>query len=274
MRKRAIAAFAMVVVVHGTAWAQSPASDADRIRARQVITTMEGILANAITNGAQMVMAQVRTVMPMDRPRLSGTPRVNGVRLENYGVLFNVQVPGLLLPIMWDMRQVVQENQNRQLATELERARASLAVAQGLEREIIERRILFLEQQLGMVNVRGDAGGRTVSAQSLPIVPVGGQQQQPVDPRVIEDPQDAYTREVKAALIDAMLQNSQAFSIGADEWMTIVARDAAESNPLFPGDSIDISTWVMRVKGSVLASLRSGAITLEEARKQVEVREQ
>ena len=42
----------------------------------------------------------------------------------------------------------------------------------------------------------------------------------------------------------------------------------------FPGDSLDSSTWVMSVKGSVLAAYAARTLTREEALKQVDVKEQ
>ena len=71
-----------------------------------------------------------------------------------------------------------------------------------------------------------------------------------------------------------MLENSQGLPIGDDEWLVVAASDDAPRNPLFPGDSVDSSQWVMYVKGSDLAALRSKSIGIEEARKRVIVREE
>jgi hypothetical protein len=95
----------------------------------------------------------------------------------------------------------------------------------------------------------------------------------PVDPGILENPNDAYTREVKAALIDAMLENSGPMALGADEWLTVAARDNAPRDTLIPGDTLDFSTIIFRVKGSDLAAFRAGRLTLEEARTRIEVRE-
>ena len=296
---RCAALLSILLGLSGTASAQATAGapdqsrEADRIRLRQKIATMEAILATAITNGAEMVMAQVRMVMPTDRPRLMSAPHVSGVRLDGYGMLFHVQVPDMQLPILWEVRQIVQSQdaQTRQIAMQLQQMRTELSrMPPGPNRESLERYIFKLEQSLDAGSVRvAEGSGRPLRAASLnPEIGAAagagggragggggaGSRQQAADPRVLEDPQDAYTREVKAALIDAMLQNNQAFALSADEWLTIVANDSVPTNPLQPGDSVDDSTWVMRVKGSVLASYRAGSITIEDARKQVEVTEQ
>ena len=95
----------------------------------------------------------------------------------------------------------------------------------------------------------------------------------PAPADVVNDPEDAYTREVKAALVEAMLESSGSLSLGAEEWLTVAASDNAPRDPLVPGDTVDFSTWVFRVKGSDLAAFRAGRISIDDARKKVEVRE-
>ena len=53
----------------------------------------------------------------------------------------------------------------------------------------------------------------------------------------------------------------------------VAARDSEPGNRLVPGDAYDTTTWVLRVRGADLAAFRAGRLTLEEARKRVEVRE-
>jgi hypothetical protein len=96
---------------------------------------------------------------------------------------------------------------------------------------------------------------------------------QPVTDALLTDPATAYTNEVKAALIEAMLENSGPLGIANDEWLVVAARDSEPGNRLVPGDAYDTTTWVLRVKGADLAAFRAGRLTLEDARQKVEVRE-
>ena len=130
-----------------------------------------------------------------------------------------------------------------------------------------------LEQQLGLRATDGVRGGPN-GGSLIPVVPVGIPGGVSIDQKVVEDPETAYSREVKTALVEAMLTNSQPLTIGADEWLTIVARNGVPSNPQTPGDSIDSRQGLIRVKGSVLAAFRAGTISKEEAIKQVEVKQQ
>jgi hypothetical protein len=73
--------------------------------------------------------------------------------------------------------------------------------------------------------------------------------------------------------VDAMLESSGSMNIGPDEWLTVAARDNVPEDPLVPGDATDLNTVIFKVKGSDLADFRAGRITLDEARKRVEAKE-
>jgi len=276
--KTLIGACTLVLVAYATVAAQSATGDTDRaraqaelIRSRQAIFTMEAILQQAVLSGAEMVMAQVRTVMPTGRPSLANTPRVGGVRLAGFGVLFTVQVPDFDLPIMWDL--VVRPNQNREasVAMMVQQMKTQLmGMPSGPARAQLLDQVYQLEMQLASGAARAEPRG--ITAASIRPEGIERRAENRVDPKVVEDPVGEYTRQVKDKLIEAMLVNSQALSIAPDEYLVIVATDDTPTR--VPGDSIDDTTWVMRVKGSVLTSFRAGTITKEEAEKQVEVTEQ
>jgi len=56
-------------------------------------------------------------------------------------------------------------------------------------------------------------------------------------------------------------------------WLTLAARDNVQIDRFTPGDPSEVSTIVLRIKGSDLAAYRTGKITLEEVRTRVDVRE-
>ena len=104
-----------------------------------------------------------------------------------------------------------------------------------------------------------DAIETTEARQAAPIVPV--------------DFETKLLAQFDRDFIDAMIENSGGLTVGADEWLTVAARDGEPGNRLVPGDSYDQSTSVLRVKGTDLAASRAGRLTLEETRRKVEVRE-
>jgi hypothetical protein len=247
-----------VVLAMTPAYAQQ--SDAEQIKARQQISTMEGVLERAVSNGAESMMRQFKAVSP-DLPMLTGLPEARGFRLDNYGVFFDIEVPGLVPPVSWPLRQLYRDSTSR-MADEL---RALMVDLDPRGREQVSQLLKRLElQPQGPANMR-PAGGQSVGPV---IVPPRGQ----VDTAVIDDPEVRYTQEVKASLLDAMIEYSGPLALGADEWLTVAARDNVPRNPLVP-DRADFSTVIFRVKGSDLGAYRAGRITIDDIRKKVEVRE-
>jgi hypothetical protein len=274
MLKQFVAIPVLTLTTAAVAFTQTVRPDeAEQIRARQRISTMEAVLARSVQNGADMVLRQVSDVMP-DRPQLAGAPQVRGFRLEGYGVFFHVQVPTLILPITWPIRQLVQESETRAATQTLQRMFAEVS-ALGGQGERLQQLMLQLQMQIDASNPRGRAAGRVAAATVAGSLP--GQPLPPtanVDPRVMADPHAAYTEQVKEALIRAMLESSQALAIAPTEWLVIAARDDEPSSPFLLGNTIDFSTWIMRVRGSDLAGLRAGTLTQEEARARVEIRQE
>jgi hypothetical protein len=277
MLKQWIVGGALAVIAATPAAAQEQRlSEADQIRARQRISMMEGTLERAVLNGADNLVRQVDRVMP-DGAMLTGAPQVRGFRIEDYGVFFDVEVPALRLSIAWMVRAMQSESQMAsRLVGDLKR---SVATVSGSERARIEPLIRQLEVMLGTAGpaiqpplppaaprlaVPGGVNAAALAPQALPPA-----QAEPV----VDNPNAIWTREVQTALIDAMLENSVPLGIADNEWLTVAARDNAPSDPLVPGDTVDLNTMIFRVKGSDLTAFHSRRITIEEARKRVEIRE-
>lgn len=249
-----------------SAEAQAPQDDGSQIRARQRISMMEGTLERAVLNGADNLLRRMRAVTP-DAPMLGGIPQVRGFRLDGYGIFFDVGVPLLRLPVTWPLRNMSRENlELGLLATEF-KALMMQARMDAQFQDQFARLLRRLERQAeGPVTLLG-----TTAVTSTQVPPQAADPA--VDRALIDDPNEGYTREVKAALIDAMIENSGPLGVGPDEWLTVAARDNVPRDPLVPGDTADFSTLIFRLKGSDLAAYRAGRITLEEARQKVEVRE-
>jgi hypothetical protein len=239
---------ALALAVASAAHAQGAGARAETdVRARQRISMMEGVLERAVSNGAENMLRQVRTVMP-DPPMLSGAPRVRGFRLDGYGVFFDVEVPALRLPLTWPLRFIIDDNRDSfsPILAELRKI--------GQQLPSVREQIELLAQRLEL---------RASTPQVRP---------RSADP-VVTNPDDAYTTAVREALVDAMVENSGSLTLGADEWLTVAARDNLPRDPQMPGDTAGLKTLMFRVKGSELAAYRAGRVTPEEARRRVDVRE-
>ena len=109
---------------------------------------MEGVLERAVSNGAENMLRQVRTVMP-DAPMLSGVPQVRGFRLDGYGVFFDVEVPALRLPVTWPLRYLIEDNRAAVAAT-LAELRTLIADQPARERDRFEMLAQRLETRAVM----------------------------------------------------------------------------------------------------------------------------
>jgi len=247
--RHATTAAAVMVLSVTVAEAQAPKStELEQIKQRQRISLMEGVFERAVANGADNLLRQVKHVMP-DVPMLTGAPAVRGFRLDGYGVFFDVEVPALRLPLAWTLRYVVDGN----------RLAVNTALAQ--------LRAMVLEQP-PQERARLEVLVRQMEERNMPEAP-----SPQVDPAVVRDPNEAYTRAVKEALVDAMLESSGPLNLGADEWLTVAARDNVPNDPLVPGDSTDLKSVIFKIRGSDLAAFRSGQLTLEQARTRVKAEE-
>jgi hypothetical protein len=273
---------------------QTPAAgqgaEADRVKARQQIFMMEGVLERAVQLGVENLRSRVSAVMPADALLQGGAPQVRGFRLEGYGVFFDVEVPALRQSLAWSIRTM--NETNAALARDLAAMRAYVQAIPDLRaRAEFERTLRRVQQQVSPPPQAPllAGGGPAISAQSVGAQPVGTREsvtaqsvmttdalkaepQPAVDQAVLNDPSDAYTEEVKAAVIDAMIENSGSLVLGDNEWLTVAARDNAPTSPFLSG-APDVVTLVLRVRGSDLSAFRAGRLTLEQVRSRVQIGE-
>ncbi len=274
--KPCLAGIAIVIGIAPAAFAQEPPPPIDQVKARQKISMMESVLESAVANGADSLMRQVRAVMPPDALMMTGAPSVRGFRLENYGVFFDVEVPAFRRTMAWTLRQMVDEN-GLGAATAVNQLKSYIATVQDPRtRTSLQSALRRLELQVGPVGpIPSDAAARpqTVGAATLTAQTTTVPAAPPVDLSLIEDPNAAYTREVSQAIVDAMIENSGPLPIAENEWLTVAARDNVRPDRLVPGDTSNISSIVFRIRGTDLAAFRAGRMTLDEARKRVEIKQ-
>lgn len=254
------------------------AAPKEQMQARYNIFVMEGVLERAVEHGAQNITRQVGAIMP-GMLIISGAPKARGFRLDGFGVFFDVEVPALRRSVAWQLRTMIDQNgvaattALQQLKTHIE------SIQDPRDKASLQQAIKRIELQVGPVQPvppgspagsppRGTLSAQTVTASGTQSPPPQASTA-PADLAFVADPSEAYTNEVKNALIDAMLDHSGPMGVGPDEWLTVAARD----NERVPGDPYDVTTIMLRVKGGDLAAFRADRITKDEARKRVEVRE-
>ncbi len=289
MRNLVFAACGVAMVVPALAQGRqvAAAKPDPQVAARYQLAIMEDVLERAVQQGARTMSRQLQGAMPQ-MLLLGGDARARGFRLEGYGVFFDVDVPAMRQSVVWSWKML--DLTNAGAAGAIEALREHLkTVRDPAQRRDLDQLIRQLELQVGpssgvAASVRAEtSGGRegqtTVVALPKPqpgaAPPSGGTPVVAQAPRIAvseEDPGEAYTTAVKESLIDAMLGYSQSLAIGPDEWLTVAARDRGEAG-LAADDPFDVTTIQLRIKGADLLALHAGRLTIDEARKRVEVRE-
>jgi hypothetical protein len=254
----------------------------EQVQARYNIFVMEGVLERAVKHGADQLRRQVRRVMP-DMLLLSGEAQARGFRLDGYGVFFDVSVPLMRQSVAWSLRTMIHDNNAaagaalQQLKTAIERltpdAGEKATLLQAIKRlEIqVSPRGPIADGPAVQASQRSTEPGSVASLEAAP--PAASVRPTDEEMALLEDPNGAYEREVINALKDAMLNHSGSIRVGPEEWLTIAAHDNEHRNRLMSGEAYDLMTIVLRVKGTDLAAFRADRITLEEARKRVQVSE-
>lgn len=267
----------VVLGISGVAAAQavSDLSENERVEVRHRVFMMEGVLERAVQVGVDNLRRRVRAVMPDDALIQGGVAKARGFPLEGYGVFFDIEVPPLRRSLAWSMRTM--HETGAALARDLAQIRGLVqSIVDPRAQAEFDRTLRRIQQQISPAPTPQASTNRGVAAATTPTSTSGPTAEGPpgsaVDPVLLADPNEAYTQEVRAAVIDAMIENSGQLELGDDEWLTVAARDNAPAGPFLAGDP-DAVTLVLRVKGADLGAFRAGRLTLDQVRQRVEVNE-
>jgi hypothetical protein len=264
----ALAALIPASMVRAQATVDAQAANARRDDLKMI----EGVLTNAVKNGADSLGRQMQITEPGSLI-VTGTARARGFMLDGYGAFFIVDVPMMKQSVVWSAQMLLmQERRNflRQFIATTADGPARRQAEQMLRN--LDRGVVPAPSQAAPSTVADSTTSTVATTQPAPGLATAQNVPDPpgfpaVDPR---DPNELYTEAVKAALIDAMVRYGSQLRMGPDEWMTVAAQDA--EGPL-PGQIYDASTIVLRIKGSDLAAYQASKLTKEEVMKKVEVRE-
>ena len=256
---------------------------------RHHIYVMEGALARAVDYGAKQLNREILAVMP-GVFMLEGEARARGVHLDGYGVYFDVRVPMMRQSMMWSLRMMLDQDDAQNQATIEDLRKALQGVTDPQTRASLEKAMKQLERQAPPAISRNAGGGvvgpNVVMPNTNAQVGRGAAEQvavspappaRPAAPAVntslwAKDPNRAYTEAVTRALVDAMIDYSTPMQIGADQWLTVAARDDEGRDSLSPPDPLEeIVTMIYRIKGSDLQEYRQGRIDRDEVRKRVQL---
>jgi hypothetical protein len=253
----------------------SRAADAETIRARQRIALIEGMLERAVQNGVDNFSRQIQALAPNadGMAMLMGAPQVRGFRLEpnSTSVFFDVLMPSLQLSMVWPLRY--SQGADPAALSKLSELRSELERLTDPQMRLeLTQQVREIEMQLAGPPQASRRRGSATNVANVQATAAGAAPAIPAqDLTILDDPAEAWRREVRSTLIDAMIENI-GLNIGPDDYIVIAARGVLSSDRLV-ADAGDARTLEFRLKGSDLAAYRAQSITLEEARKRVSIRE-
>jgi hypothetical protein len=182
-----------------------------QLQVRQQIAAFETALENAVLRGTQMLNQRLQASNTDNMVMLAGLTRARGFRLDDYGVVFDVEFPSMRRSVVWTMQELERANTGRAVNT--------ADVAASLR------------------------------------------------------PREIYQAEIADALANTVLGYKEALAVGANEWLTIAARESVFDRRFLGNDPNDTAiTVILRIKGSDLQALRDGTLTREEGLKRVDVK--
>jgi hypothetical protein len=84
----------------------SPPATASQVQARQQISALEAALESAVRSGAQMLDQRLQASSAANMVMLAGMARARGFRLDDYGVVFDVEFPSMRRSMVWSMQEL------------------------------------------------------------------------------------------------------------------------------------------------------------------------
>ena len=234
---------------------QAPVREPADAQRRRNIQIMEGVLTRAVRSGAENIARRMQSRDP-SLMLFTGQARARGFVLDQYGVFFDVEIPALRPTVVWSMQALQRDATIANAIDSLQKALTSMP--DNPRRLEAEQALKYVQQLAPAMPARpqGQPAERSVTAANA-------------DP--VDDPHSSYTEAVKNALIDAMLDYSVAMDLGADEWLTVAARDS--EGPLTPDEIYDPTTIVISVKGTDLATYAADRSKRSDVKTRVVVRE-
>jgi hypothetical protein len=101
----------LAVLFVSAAGAQAPARPAgqltaSQIQARQQIAALEGALENAVRLGTLMLNKRLQNSNTDNMVMRAGLTRARGFRLDDYGVVFDVEFPSMRRSVVWTIQEL------------------------------------------------------------------------------------------------------------------------------------------------------------------------
>lgn len=263
---------AAAAIARGTAeggQAGRPAADPQR-QMRYQISQMERMLEGAVEHGATLAREKLQAAVRAQTfvPENAENAHARGFRLDGYGVFFDVEVPALQGAFMWSLKTLDQtdlglDNALKALKAHIDAA-GDTSLQQALKRVELQIAPIAIAAP-GPLLVASPAEAQGAADRPAMAADTG------MHDAILNDPEDAYRREVKQQIMEVMLDHSVPLGIGVDEWLTVAAR-GHNDRPLLTAAARDARTLIIRIRGNDLVAFQARQISREDALKRMEAR--
>jgi hypothetical protein len=230
---RCAIAWSAAMVVGSSAWAQAGPQPQVNDPARPQVQTFEMVLGRAVENAGRNVATRAMEfapdVMAVAYPT-GDVPHVTGVAVRDMGLfVFHVQVPQV-----------------------------------GLSLQVMNLMVNRPQYTSRPVGPQQPVSERVEAAGVVAADPMGPPAARPGR----FDVNAEYRNQVREVLVDAIIDNSGALPLAANETLLVIAgrSDPTATNPF---DRRTSQRLVLRAKGSDLAAFRDGRITRDEVKRRV-----
>ena len=130
-----------------------PPAAATQIEARRQVASFEVALEQAVRNGTQMLDRRLQASSAANMVMLAGLARARGFRLDDYGVLFDVEFPSMRRSMVWSLQELERASTGRPLQAS---QASSLKPREIYESEITEALLAAVLGALAPLNVGPD----------------------------------------------------------------------------------------------------------------------
>jgi hypothetical protein len=229
-----------------------------RDRSRLQLSVMEDAFQKAVegVHGRAIEELQASAGFPV-MVTFDGNTRARAFRLEGYGVFFDVDMPPIPRSFEWSLKVL---DTGSVLVGDIE------ALQEQLARLNDPRATRVLQPIIKNMQTKVATGGTMSGVAGQP----ADMKPSLVGNRAPEDPFAGYVRELKNTLAQIMLEYGPTIQLAPEDWLTVAAREM--SPKLMPGNPTD-ATLTLRLKGSDIAALKAGRISVEEAARKIDVKE-
>ena len=226
-------AWSAAMCVGSSAWAQAAPAPQVNDPARPQVQTFEMVLGRAVENAGRNVATRAMEfapdVMAVAYPT-GDVPHVTGVAVRDLGLfVFHVQVPQVGLSL-----QVMNLMVNRPQYTS-----RPVSPQQPVSGRVEAAGVVAPDP---MVRTAAPSGGFDVNAE--------------------------YRNQIRVVIVDAIIDNSGALPLGANETLLVIA-GGSDSTAANPFDRRTSQRLVVRAKASDLTAFREGRITRDEVKRRV-----